>query len=74
MIMLAYCDVDDLLVKNRLLPRVNFFLESQKIILATLSQNNRLIDLYNQSAQKLLDFALKYKCKKEFSKVSDLLH
>lgn len=74
MIMLAYCDIDELMEKNRLLPRINFFLEALKIILGTLSQNNRLIDLYNLSANKLLDFALKYKCKKEYLKVSDLLH
>jgi hypothetical protein len=74
MILLANCDIDELIERNRLLPKINFFLETWKIILDTLRQNNRLMDLYNQSANKLLDFSHKYKCKKEFLKVSKILH
>ena len=74
MILLANCDIDDLLEKNRLLPRINFFMETYKIIMDTLRQNNRLMDLYNQSATKLLDFTHKYKCRKEFLKASKILH
>jgi len=32
------------------------------------------MDLYNLSATKLLDFCVKYKIKKEFLKVSEILH
>lgn len=31
------------------------------------------MDLYNQAANKLLEFCFKYKCKKEFLKVSKIL-
>lgn len=74
MILLANCDIDNLVEKNRLLPKITFFLEAYKIIMDTLRQNNRLMDLYNQSAYKLLDFTHKYKCKKEFLKGSKILH
>lgn len=40
----------------------------------TLRQNSRLIDLYNLSATKLFQFCMKYKCKKEFRKISETLH
>ncbi len=74
MMILANCDIDDLLEKNRLLPRVTFFMETYKIIMDTLRQNNRLLDLYNQAATKLLDFTHKYHCRKEFLKASKILH
>lgn len=74
MMLLANCDLDELLERNRLLPKINFFLETYKIILDTLRQNSRLMELYNLSANKLLDFCHKYKCKKEFLKVSEILH
>jgi len=32
------------------------------------------MELYNQSANRLFDFCLKYKCKKEFLKVSKVLY
>lgn len=73
LLLLANCDIDELLERNRLLPRINFFLETYKTILDTLRQNNRLMDLYNQAANKLLEFCFKYKCKKEFLKVSKIL-
>jgi hypothetical protein len=47
LILLANCNLDELIERNRLLPRINFFLETYKIILETLRQNSRLIDLYN---------------------------
>jgi hypothetical protein len=60
--------------RNRLLPKINFFLETYKIILDTLRQNSRLMELYNASALRMLEFCLKFKCKKEFLKVSEILH
>lgn len=74
LILLANCDLDELIERNTLLPKINFFLETYKIILDTLRQNSRLMELYNISAQKLLDFCVKYKIKKEFLKVSEILH
>ena len=74
LILLANCDIDELIERNRLLPKITFFLETYKIILDTLRQNSRLMELYNMSASKLLDFCHKYKCKKEFLKVSEILH
>jgi len=74
LVLLAYCDIDELIERNRLLPKINFFLETFKIILDTLRQNSRLMDLYNLSANRLLEFCYKYKCKKEYIKVSETLH
>ena len=47
LILLANCDIDELIQRNSLLPKINFFIETYKIILDTLRQNSRLIDLYN---------------------------
>jgi hypothetical protein len=74
LLLLANCDLDELIERNTLLPKINFFLETYKIILDTLRQNSRLMELYNISATKLLDFCVKYKIKKEFLKVSEILH
>jgi hypothetical protein len=74
MMLLANCDIDDLLEKDRLLPKITFFMETYRIIMDTLRQNNRLMDLYNLSGTRLLDFCCKYKCKKEFLKASKTLH
>jgi len=74
LMLIAYCDLDELMERNKLQPKINFFLETYKIILDTLRQNSRLMELYNTSAEKLLSFCTKYKCKKEFLKVSEVLH
>jgi len=74
LLLIAYCDIDELLERHKLQPKINFFLETYKIILDTLRQNSRLMELYNTSAEKLLSFCTKYKCKKEFMKVSEVLH
>ena len=74
LLLLANCDVDELIQRNSLLPKINFFIETYKIILDTLRQNSRLIELYNQSASKLFSFCHKYKCLKEYRKVSETLH
>ena len=72
--LLANVDVEDLIERNALLPRIHFFIETYKIILDTLRQNSRLIELYNQSANRLFMFCYKYKCLKEYRKVSETLH
>ena len=74
LILLANCDLDELIERNKLMPRINFFLESFKIILDATRQNYHLLELYNISAAKLLEFCYKFKCKKEFNKVSEILH
>ena len=49
-------------------------MDTYKIILDTLRQNSRLLDLYNQAATRLMAFCVKYKCAKEFRRVSATLH
>lgn len=56
------------------MPRISFFLDTFKIILDTIRQNSRLLDLYTQCATKLFEFCFKYKSKKEYLRVSEMLH
>ena len=60
--------------KGRIMPSVNFFIEVCKIILDTLRQNSKLLDFYNQTAQKSFDFCAKYNYKSEYQKISETLH
>jgi hypothetical protein len=74
MLLLANCDIDELVERNSLVPKINFYIDTYKLILDTLRQNSRLVELYNLSATKLLTFCHKYKCLKEYRKVSETLH
>jgi len=74
LVLLANCDIDELEERERIMPRLTFFMDTYKIILDTLRQNSRLLDLYNSAAQKLLAFCCKHKCAKEFRRVSGTLH
>lgn len=47
LILLANCDIDELQEKNRILPRIQFFIEVSKIILDVIRQNSKLLHLYN---------------------------
>lgn len=74
LVLLAYCDIDILVEKNTLWPKIQFFIETQLIILDTLRQNCRMMKQYNTSAKRLFEFCFEYKCKKEFLRVSETLH
>ena len=50
LIMLANCDLDEIIERNLLLPRLTFYTEVSKIILDTLRQNSKLLEQYNQVA------------------------
>jgi hypothetical protein len=50
LILLANCDLDELEEKNRILPKISFFIEVSKIILDVIRQNCKLLHLYNQVA------------------------
>ena len=53
LILLANCDLDEIIDKNRLIPRIDFFTNASKIIMDTLRQNSKLLHLYNQVATSL---------------------
>lgn len=74
LILLANCDIEKLEERARVMPRLVFYMETYKIILDTLRQNSRLLDLYNKAATNLLTFCCKHKCTKEFKRVSTTLH
>lgn len=73
LILLANCDVQEIAEKNRLLPRINFFVEVCRIILDTVRQNSRLMDLYNSVAVRLFEFCERFGCHREYRKLSDTL-
>lgn len=72
--MLANCDLDELQEKNRILPKIQFFIEVSRSILDVIRQNCKLLHLYNQVAIALFQFAEKFNCRKEYIRLSDLLH
>lgn len=74
LILLASCEMELIEMKYRLLPKINFFTEVCKIILDTLRHNWRTLDIYNQVAFRLFDFCLKFKCRKEFTRLGETLH
>jgi len=74
LIFLAYTGLDTLEEKNRITPRVSFFLDISKNILDTLRSNSKLLSFYNDTARKLFNFCKKYRCAKEYRKVSETLH
>lgn len=74
LILLANCDLDEIIDKNRLIPRIDFFTSASKIIMDTLRQNSKLLHLYNQVATSLFQFCLKFKSKREYRRLADTLH
>lgn len=71
---MANCDLEELQEKNRILPKILFFIEVSKIILDVIRQNCKLLHLYNQVAMNLFQFAEKFNCRKEYLRLSDTLH
>ena len=74
MIFLAYTSLDHIEKKQAIQPRANFFLDTCKNILDTLRSNSKLLDFYNDTAKKIFDFCSKYRCKREYRRISDTLH
>lgn len=74
LIFLAYTNLDYLEEKHSVQPRAFFFLDICKHILDTLRSNSRLLEFYNDTARKVFAFCKKYKCKREFRRVSETLH
>jgi hypothetical protein len=74
LIILAYTNLDYLEEKQTLQPRAFFFLDICKNILDTLRSNSKLLEFYNDTARKVFAFCKKYKCKREFRRVSETLH
>lgn len=74
LILLAYTGIDSLNEKNRILPRVNYFLEISKIILDTLRSNSKLLDFYNETTRLIFNYCRKYKSSKEYKVIAETLH
>jgi hypothetical protein len=60
LIFLAYTGIDSLAEKNKILPRVNFFLDISKNILDTLRSNSKLLDFYNETTRIIFNYCKKY--------------
>jgi len=60
LIFLAYTSLDHIEKKQAIQPRATFFLDTCKNILDTLRSNSKLLDFYNDTAQKIFDFCKKY--------------
>ena len=74
LIFLAYTSLDYLEEKHNIQPRASFFLDICKNILDTLRSNSKLLEFYNDTAKKIFEFCKKYKCKREYRRISDTLH
>ena len=74
LILLANCDLEDIIDKNRLIPRIDFHTSVTKMIMDTLRQNSKLLHLYNQVATSLFAFCHKFRCQREYRKLADTLH
>jgi len=74
LILLANCELEDIIDKNILIPRIDFHTSVTKMIMDTLRQNSKLLHLYNQVAQNLFSFCFKFNCQREYRKLADTLH
>ena len=74
LILLANCELDDIIDKNRLIPKIDFHTSVTKMIMDTLRQNSKLLHVYNRVAQDLFDFCYKFGCQREYRKLAETLH
>jgi translation initiation factor 3 subunit A len=74
LILLANSGYEHVEAKQSLMSRVVFFIDVCKIILDTLRQNSKMLDFYNQTAQRVFDFCSKYSFRIEYQRVSETLH
>lgn len=71
---MANCDLDEIIDKQRLIPKIDFHTSVTKIIMDTLRQNSKLLHLYNTVANNLFAFCLKFKSQREYRKLADTLN
>jgi len=74
LIFLAYTSLDYLEEKHRVQPRAAFFLDICKNILDTLRSNSKLLEFYNDTARKIFSFCKRYRCRREYRRISETLH
>ena len=74
LLLLANCDLEEIIDKNRLIPRIDFFTSVCKIIMDTLRQNSKLLHIYNSAATHLFNFSSKFQSQREYKKLADTLH
>lgn len=74
LLLLANCELDDIIDKNRLIPKIDFHTSVSKIILDTLRQNSKLLHVYNQVASQLFNFCQKFNSQREYRRLADTLH
>jgi translation initiation factor 3 subunit A len=74
LMLLANCNFEQVESKQSLMNKVAFFIDVCKIILDTLRQNSKMIDFYNQTAQRVFDFCCKYNYRVEYVRVAETLH
>lgn len=74
LLLLANCELDDIIDKNRLIPKIDFHTSVSKIILDTLRQNSKLLHVYNQVATQLFNFCHKFNSQREYRRLADTLH
>lgn len=73
LLLLANCELEDIIDKNRLIPKIDFHTAVAKIILDTLRQNSKLLHLYNHVATKLFEFCLKFNSQREYRRLAETL-
>jgi hypothetical protein len=56
------------------MPSINFYTEVNRIIMDVLRQNSKTLEFYNETANKSFAFVQKYRCKREYLRVSETLH
>lgn len=71
---MANCQFEQIEERQKVMPSINFFIDVCKIILDTLRQNSKMLEFYNQSAQKCFEFCAKYNYRVEYQRVSETLH
>ena len=74
LILLANCELEDIIEKNKVIPKIDFHTSVTKMIMDTLRQNSKLLHLYNRVAQDLFVFCYKFSCQREYRKLADTLH
>mmetsp|Transcript_26161 Transcript_26161/g.32706 ORF Transcript_26161/g.32706 Transcript_26161/m.32706 type:complete len:455 (+) Transcript_26161:453-1817(+) len=74
LLLLANCELDEIIDKNRLIPKIDFHTQISKIILDTLRQNSKLLHVYNQVATNLFNFCQKFNSQREYKRLADTLH
>lgn len=70
----ANCCMEDIEEKDEVMPNVQYLFEIYKAIMDSLRQNSKMLDFYNSTVQRAFEFCRKYRCRREYKKISDSLH